>query len=87
MMELIKKQKGLTLSELTIAVVIGLLILLIISSVFLLNQKVLRKSNAKAELIQNARIAIDLMSREIRQANKIVTTLPASNSDPATVSN
>jgi len=77
-----KGQKGLTLSELMISVLIGLLILLIISSIFLLNQKVFRKSNTKAELIQNARISLDLMSREIRQTNEIITILPADNSNP-----
>ncbi len=81
-MKSLKTQKGLTLSELMIAVMIGLLVLLIISSIFMLNQKVFRKSNTKAELIQNARIALDLMAREIRQANKIVTILPVNNSDP-----
>lgn len=82
LMKSLKTQKGLTLSELMIAVMIGLLVLLIISSIFMLNQKVFRKSNTKAELIQNARIALDLMAREIRQANKIVTILPVNNSDP-----
>ncbi|MDD2807070.1 MAG: prepilin-type N-terminal cleavage/methylation domain-containing protein [Patescibacteria group bacterium] len=78
-------RQGFTLTELIISMVIALLILIIVSSTFVLNQRVYRKSNTKAELIQNARITLDLMSREIRQATSVVTTLPDDNSIPATV--
>lgn len=77
--------KGFTLTELIISMVIALLILIIVSSTFILNQRVYQKSNTKAELIQNARITLDLMSREVRQATALVTTLPDNNSNPATV--
>ena len=73
------------MAELIISVMIILLILIIIASVFSLNQKVFRKSNLKAELDQNARITLDLMAREIRQAKALVTALPADNSNPALV--
>lgn len=74
---LIKNNQGFTLTELLIAIVISLLIFLIVSSTFILNQRVFRKSNIKAELAQNARISIDLMTREIRQAKTFVTTVPS----------
>ncbi len=77
-----KKQKGFTLSELLIAVLIGLVVLIVVGSAFILNQKVIRKSNTKAELIQNARITLDLMAREIRQAKEVVTVLPPDSSNP-----
>ena len=80
-----KKQQGFTLTELLIAIVIAILITLTILSSFILNQRVLRKSNTKSELTQNARIVIDLMSREIRQADMLVTLLPADDSDPIAV--
>jgi prepilin-type N-terminal cleavage/methylation domain-containing protein len=80
-----KNKKGFTLTELLIAVIIALLIVLIVSTIFVLNQKVLRKSNIKAELTQNARITLDLMAREIRQAEEIVTTLPPNDSDPGLI--
>ena len=78
----LKKQRGFTLTELLVAVIIGLLITVMVSSIFLLNQKVIRKNNTKSELTQNARITIDLMSREIRQAKEIVTVLPINDSSP-----
>src|SRR3989338_5171957 len=76
---------GFTIAELIIAIFIGLLLILTVSSIFILNQRTFRKSNIKAELAQNARIVIDLMSREIRQAKSIVTALPADDSDPTAV--
>lgn len=74
-----KKGAGFTLAELLISIVIGMIIFMIITSTFLLNQRVFRKSNIKAELAQNARITLDLMAREIRQANETVTILPATD--------
>lgn len=66
---------GFTLTEVLTAIIIGMLIILIVSNVFILHQRVFQKGNIKAELIQNGRIATDLISRELRQAKKIVTTL------------
>lgn len=80
-----KKDAGFTLPELLVSVIIALLILLIISSIFSLNQKVFRKSNIKAELVQNARMTLDLMAREIRQAKELVTPLPPDDSNPSLV--
>lgn len=80
-----KKNSGFTVAEILIATIIALLTLTIVVSIFSLNQRVLRKSNTKAELTQNIRIAIDLMAREIRQAKELVTVLPPDNSNPALV--
>jgi|SRR3989339_2255056 len=79
------RRKGFTIAELIVSIFIGLLLVLTISSVFILNQRTFRKSNIKAELTQNGRIVIDLFSRELRQAKDIVTTLPADDSNPSTV--
>ena len=80
MHKLINDNRGFTLAELLVAIVIGILILSIVTSTFILSQRVLRKSNLKAELAQNGRITLDLMSREIRQANEIITVLPTTDS-------
>lgn len=84
-MSLQNKKNGFTLVELTIAITIALLILLIVSATFVLNQRVFRKSNLKSELTQNARITLDLMAREVRQAQDVVTTLPENDSNPQTI--
>jgi len=80
-----KINSGFSLAEMIISIFIGLLILAVVASTFALNEKTLRKANIDAELTQNSRVALDLMSREIRQAKEIVTLLPADNSDPDTV--
>ena len=80
----IKKQKnqGFTLAELLISIVITLLILILTINTFILNQRTFRKSTQQAELVQNARVAMDVIARDLRQANEIVTVLPPNNSNP-----
>lgn len=78
-----KKNRGFTLIELTIAMVIGLIIIILVTTTFALGQKTFRQSNWRAELTQNGRVTLDLMSRELRQAQVIVTALPAGDSNPA----
>lgn len=80
-----EKNQGFTLVELTIAMVIGLIIIILVTTSFGLAQKIFRKSNTRAELMQNGRVALDLMSRELRQAQTIVTALPADDSNPETI--
>lgn len=74
-----KKNLGFTLAEMLVSIVIILLVILMITSIFTLSQRTMRQANNKAELIQNSRVSLDLMSREIRQAKKIITALPATN--------
>lgn len=79
------KTKGFTLIEMLVSIVILVLIILLITSFFSLSQKTLRNTNTKAELIQNSRVALDLISREVRQAKEVVTVLPADNSNAQTI--
>ncbi|MFA6410365.1 MAG: prepilin-type N-terminal cleavage/methylation domain-containing protein [Candidatus Buchananbacteria bacterium] len=80
-----QKNYGFTLNEVLVAIIIGSLITILVGSTFVLNQRVFRKNNLKTELVQNSRITLDLMSREIRQAQEIVTALPANNSNPSLI--
>ena len=73
------------MTEVIISTVIMVLIIILISSIFLLSQKSIKSANTKAELIQNSRVALDLMSREIRQAKQIVTSLPIDDSNDQTI--
>lgn len=73
------KNSGFTLAEMLISIVIIILVILMITTIFALSQKTMRQANNKAELIQNSRVALDLMSRELRQAKKVVTDLPQTN--------
>lgn len=71
-----KKLKGFTLVEILVAVFLGTIIVMAGYSVFNMSYKSYKKNYANTELNQNARIALERMSREIRQARDITTTLP-----------
>jgi len=59
---------GFTLVELLIAMTIGLIILTALSSTFLMQRKIYDVQEQVAEMVQTARAAMDMMSREIRLA-------------------
>ncbi len=68
---------GFSLLEIIVAVLIAILLLLVIYSIFSLSQHTRRSLEDRAEIVQNQRAIADRLSRELRQANMIVTTLPA----------
>lgn len=57
---------GFTLVELLIAMTIGLIILTALSSTFLMQRKIYDVQEQVAEMVQTARAAMDMMTREIR---------------------
>ena len=63
-----KNAQGLTLVELMIALVLGLIVIGGVISVLLSNQQTYRTNNALSQLQDNARTAFELMARDIRQA-------------------
>ncbi|MFH1866616.1 MAG: hypothetical protein ABIJ81_00840 [Patescibacteria group bacterium] len=68
---------GFSLTEVTIAVFITLILIVVVYSVFILVRQTQRRVDDRAEVVQNQRTVLDRLSRELRQANMIVTTLPA----------
>jgi len=61
-------ESGFTLVELLITMTIGLIILTALSSTFLMQRKIYDVQEQVAEMVQNARAAMDMMTREIRMA-------------------
>lgn len=61
-------QKGVSLVELMVSLVIGLLVVLAVSSVFLSNNEAFRSQEALAKIQQNARTAFELMGQDLRGA-------------------
>jgi type IV pilus assembly protein PilW len=59
-------ESGFTLVELLIAMTIGLIILTALSSTFLMQRDIYDDQEQIAEMVQTARAAMDMMSREIR---------------------
>lgn len=66
------KNKSFVLIELLISIVILLLISAAVYSSFILSQKAYKESNFLAEITQNGRVITERMTRDIRQARKIV---------------
>jgi len=62
------KESGFTLVELLISMTIGLIILAALSSTFLMQRKIYDVQEQIVEMVQTARAAMDMMTREIRMA-------------------
>lgn len=77
-----KFRKGLTLIELLIAMSLSTMLLAALYGVYSTSYKVYKSSMAKAELNQNARIALERIGRDFRQTNYVVTNLPPNDTDP-----
>lgn len=63
-----KRQKGLTLIELMIALVLGLLLVAGVIQIFVANKQTYRVTDAHSRLQDNARFALEILSRDIRSA-------------------
>lgn len=72
-----------SLVEVIIALGVGSLIFLLVSGIYVLSQKIYLSTDAKAEISQNGRVIIDRLVREIRQSQKIITTMPIIADDTA----
>ena len=79
------QKNGFTLVELVIALTISILIFLIVVYSYDFNQKLYSDIDTRSELIQNGRVIIDRLVREVRQAQKMVTNLPPNTSNPSSL--
>ncbi len=77
-----KKNFGFTLVEILIAMAAATLVLIALYGVYIVNSRSYRRTIDQQELAQNARISLERMSRDIRQAERIVTELPPDDTDP-----
>lgn len=74
--------KGFTVIEVLISVTVGVIILIIVYISFITGQKLYHQGVLNSELSQNGRIALDRMSREIRQTGQIITILSPTPPEP-----
>lgn len=70
--------KGFTLMEILVAISLSLLVIGSLYGIYITSYKSYRKSINKADLNQNVRIALERISRDLRQTNAIITNLPPS---------
>lgn len=73
---------GFTLTETIVAVAIFSLIIITVYSTYALSRRSYLEGENLVEIIQNGRVVLERMSREIRQARKIVSGLPAERVNP-----
>ena len=74
--------KGFTMPEIIVSIALFTIAILLVGSMYVLAQRSYNKGSNQGELVQNARVCLDRISREIRQSVDIVTTLPETSNDP-----
>lgn len=70
----LKDERGFTLSEMLVTIMIMTVVLGGLSSMFHMSLRVFSYGNNKVEAVESARVGLEKMEREIRQAHTIDTT-------------
>jgi prepilin-type N-terminal cleavage/methylation domain-containing protein len=70
------KNQAFTLTEVIIVMAIFCLLVTVIYSIFLLNQRIYTIGENVSEITQNGRVILERMIRELRQAKLIISNLP-----------
>lgn len=78
---MMKKVSGFTLVELLVSIMISSILITCTISIYSIFKKSMIRDQQKIEISQNARIALDRLSRELRQANSVLTDFPTDASD------
>ncbi|MBI4812035.1 hypothetical protein HY798_01090 [Candidatus Falkowbacteria bacterium] len=73
---------GFTIFEIIVSVSLFLISIILVGSLYIFAQRSYNKGSGKAELSQNARVTLDRMSRELRQAVNVVAALSETDNDP-----
>ena len=76
-----KLLRGFTLVEIVVTISLSVLLIGSLYGVYLTSYKSYRRSINKAELNQNARITLERISRDLRQTERITTSLPPDDTD------
>lgn len=79
---MLQKKSGFTLIEVLITIAIFCLVVGLVFNLYDLSQRFYRASETKAELLQNGRIILERLARDIRQAEEMVTPLPQTPDSP-----
>lgn len=75
-------KQGFTLVEVLISMAIFTTAVILIFAIFFTSQRFYQKTELKAEILQNARVVLERISRELRQTQQIVTALPQTADNP-----
>lgn len=75
------KNKAFTLTELLVSITVFILVIGAVYGTFILNQRAYREGEISAEIIQNGRVILERITREVRQTKEIVTELPDTSAE------
>lgn len=75
------RSKGVTLIELIVALSLSVIIITSLYYVFNTSFQSYKLNSSKAEINQNARIALERITRDLRQTSTITTVLPPTDTD------
>lgn len=74
-------QKGFTLIEILISISVSILLFFVLAQVHDISHRTYRSADSKAEIIQNGRVILDRLVREIRQSPEIITEISQDTSE------
>lgn len=72
-----------TFVELLVAVMVSSILVSLTVSTYMLFRKGIAVDQARSDMVQNSRVAMDRLVRDLRQTNAVVTDLPDNPSDTA----
>lgn len=75
-------KNGFTILEIMVSVSLFVFVIILSGSIYSLSQRSYNQGEDQGELVQNARVSLDRMTRELRQSVNIVTVLPEIADDP-----
>lgn len=78
-------RKAFSLIELLIAISVSSILVAITISTYGLFRRGIAQDNAKAQLSQNGRVALDRISREVRVTPQVITQFPDNAADPSPI--
>jgi len=73
---------GFTIIEVLVAISVGLVVILLSYLAYDATLRFTAAVNRKVELVQNGRVGLDRITRDLRQAQELVTVLPSVPDDP-----
>ena len=76
-----KNKKGFTLTEIVSVIGLMLLITVMIYNILNISQRSFAIGDRRMEVVQNARIFLDRLTRELRQTPEVVTPLPVTKTE------
>lgn len=77
-----KKERSFTLTEMIVSITILVLLIGAIYSLYSMHQYYYQKGEESEEVLQNGRVIIERISRELRQSKEIATQLPDTRDNP-----